>query len=82
MNMFSSKLNDTHYKSMFSSLDKDNSGFIDKSDLKILTKGMLPESNINMIMGFVDKNNDGKIDYKEFKAIMSKIQMAKKFMPK
>ena len=72
---------DAQYKTMFQSFDKDNSGFIDKKDLMEITKGMLPEKNIDMIMGFVDKSGDGKIDFKEFKSVMKKVEMAKKYIP-
>ena len=77
----SGKVTDAQYKTMFQSFDKDKSGFIDKKDLKEITKGMLPESKIDMIMGYVDKSGDGKIDFKEFKSVMKKIEMAKKFLP-
>mmetsp|Transcript_13266 Transcript_13266/g.30986 ORF Transcript_13266/g.30986 Transcript_13266/m.30986 type:complete len:86 (+) Transcript_13266:131-388(+) len=70
------------YKTLFSSMDKDNSGYIDVNDLKKLTNGMLPESNLKMILGFVDKSGDGKIDFNEFKSVMKKIDMAKKFSGK
>jgi len=69
------------YKTMFDSFDKDDSGFIDKKDIVEITKGMLPESSINMIMNFVDKSGDGKIDLKEFKTVMKKVEQAKKFIP-
>mmetsp|Transcript_35235 Transcript_35235/g.38141 ORF Transcript_35235/g.38141 Transcript_35235/m.38141 type:complete len:90 (+) Transcript_35235:155-424(+) len=69
------------YKTMFDSFDKDSSGFIDKKDLVEITKGSLPESSITMIMNFVDKNGDGKIDLNEFKSIMKKVEQAKKFLP-
>ncbi|VEU38677.1 unnamed protein product [Pseudo-nitzschia multistriata] len=73
------KLNEASYKTMFSSFDKDNSGYIDKSDLKKITKGILPANGVDMIIGFVDKSGDGKIDFNEFKSVMKKIETAKKF---
>eukprot|EP00536_Pseudo-nitzschia_multiseries_P005032 jgi/Psemu1/11561/gm1.11561_g len=59
----------------------DKSGFIDVKDLKKLTNGAIPESSLKMIIGYADKSGDGKLDYKEFKSIMQKIDMAKKWLP-
>ena len=48
--------------------DKNNDGFIDKNELKvvlqkILPKFQLPDDEIKRMISNVDKNNDGKIDY-------------------
>jgi len=53
----------------FRLFDKNNDGFIDKTELKailqkILPKFQLPDSEIQRMISNVDKNNDGKIDYK------------------
>jgi Ca2+-binding EF-hand superfamily protein len=75
-------IKDAQYKTMFNSLDKDNSNYIDKSDMKQITNGMIPEKNLGTIMNYIDKNNDGKIDFNEFKIIMKKIEKFQKFIPK
>ena len=75
-------MKDTQYKTMFESFDKDNSGYIDKSDIAEITKNMIPEKHLDTIMNYIDKNNDGKIDFKEFKSIMKQIEKIKKYIPK
>ena len=71
---------DAEYKAMFEQFDADNSGAIDKQDLVEITKGMIPESSLEMIFKYVDKSGDGKIDFNEFKSVMKKVEMAKKMI--
>lgn len=52
----------------FSLFDRNNDGFIDKDELKLILKKILPKFNlpdeeIKRMISNVDKNNDGKIDY-------------------
>jgi Ca2+-binding EF-hand superfamily protein len=74
---------DAQYKTMFNTFDKDDSGFIDKSDIKEITKNsIIPEKHLLTIMNYVDRNGDGKVDFNEFKIIMKKIEKVKKYLPK
>ena len=51
--------------------DKDNSGFITKDEiLKSLKAEKNQEKEIEKYIKDVDKNEDGKIDYKEFLELM------------
>ncbi|CAF1114201.1 unnamed protein product [Adineta ricciae] len=55
----------------FRLFDRNNDGFIDKNELKvilqkILPKFQLPDDEIQRMISNVDTNKDGKIDYKEF----------------
>jgi calmodulin len=55
-------------KKEFRLFDKNNDGFIDTSELKIilqkiLPKFKLPDDEIKRMISNIDKNNDGKIDY-------------------
>ena len=72
---------DAQYKAMFDQMDKDGSGTIDRDELINFTKGMIPESSLNTVVGFVDKSGDGKIDFNEFKSFMKKVEKIKKFLP-
>ena len=55
----------------FSMFDKDNSGFITKDEiLKSLKAEKNQEKEIEKYIKDVDKNEDGKIDYKEFLELM------------
>jgi Ca2+-binding EF-hand superfamily protein len=39
---------------------------------------MLPKSQVDMIIKYLDKSGDGKIDYNEFKAAIKKVEGKKK----
>ena len=55
----------------FSMFDKDNSGFITKDEiLNALKAQKSQEKEIEKYIQDVDKNGDGKIDYKEFVELM------------
>lgn len=60
-------------------LDRDGNGFIDREELRsILSKhGLLnneeAERSINQIFDSTDENRDGKIDFGEFVAAITKI---------
>ena len=55
----------------FSMFDKDNSGFITKDEIvKALKAEKSQEKEIDTYIKDVDKNGDGKIDYKEFLTLM------------
>lgn len=51
----------------FRVFDKDNSGYITAENLREgFESHNITVSNIDAIMGVLDFNNDGKIDYREF----------------
>ncbi|UJR20769.1 hypothetical protein I4U23_023884 [Adineta vaga] len=55
----------------FRLFDKNNDGFIDKTELKavlqkILPKFQLSDDEIKRMISNIDTNKDGRIDYKEF----------------
>lgn len=57
-------------------LDKDGNGMIDREEvMSILSKHghLQAEKDTNEIFDTTDANNDGKIDFKEFKAAMCKM---------
>ena len=57
----------------FTNFDKDKSGKISKDELLVALKAeKSQEKEIEKIIKQVDKNNDGKIDYNEFLALMQK----------
>merc|ERR1712224_416963 len=55
------------YKMMFKMLDSDKSGHIDKNDFNKGLMKMVPQNQRDTIIKTLDKNGDGKVDYKEFK---------------
>ncbi|KAJ0264902.1 Calcium-dependent protein kinase 27 [Hirschfeldia incana] len=63
---------DEHLHKAFLHFDKDNSGYITKDELEIAMKehGMGDEACAKEIISEIDKNNDGRIDYEEFCAMM------------
>eukprot|EP00562_Extubocellulus_spinifer_P027259 CAMPEP_0178638610 /NCGR_PEP_ID=MMETSP0698-20121128/14991_1 /TAXON_ID=265572 /ORGANISM="Extubocellulus spinifer, Strain CCMP396" /LENGTH=85 /DNA_ID=CAMNT_0020278827 /DNA_START=274 /DNA_END=531 /DNA_ORIENTATION=- len=71
---------DAEYQQMFKKYDKNNSGYIDPSDVKKITHGALSDSAIDKLIGFGDKKKDGRLDFNEFKSLMKKIEMAKKML--
>ena len=55
----------------FTNVDKDKSGKISKDELIVALKAeKSQEKEIEKLIKQVDKNNDGKIDYNEFLALM------------
>jgi len=63
-------------RTAFQYFDADNSGYITRDEIKkALTGGdvsiILPESEVNVIINEVDKNQDGQIDYSEFLEMMT-----------
>ncbi|CAN6859717.1 unnamed protein product [Brassica oleracea] len=63
---------DEHLHKAFLHFDKDNSGYITKDELEIAMKehGMGDEACVKEIISEVDKDNDGRINYEEFCAMM------------
>ncbi|CAN6867760.1 unnamed protein product [Brassica oleracea] len=63
---------DEHLHKAFLHFDKDNSGYITKDELDIAMKehGMGDEACVKEIISEVDKDNDGRINYEEFCAMM------------
>ncbi|XP_068668702.1 calcium-dependent protein kinase 2-like [Aristolochia californica] len=63
---------DEHLYSAFQHFDKDGSGFITRDELELAMKeyGMGDEDTIKEIISEVDTDNDGKINYEEFCAMM------------
>ncbi|CAF1022284.1 unnamed protein product [Didymodactylos carnosus] len=57
----------------FKAFDIDNSGFITPDEIQIVMKKLgenIKAGDVEEMMKAADKNNDGKVDYKEFTAIM------------
>ena len=52
----------------FQSIDKDNSGSIDPSELSKLT-GNVSQKQVDALMKKLDKNGDGKITLEEFRGL-------------
>ncbi|KAK1372829.1 Calcium-dependent protein kinase 17 [Heracleum sosnowskyi] len=65
-----------HLHTAFKYFDKDDSGYITREELKQALRefGMNDERNINEIISEVDGDNDGRINYDEFVAMMRKGQ--------
>ncbi|XP_052179134.1 calcium-dependent protein kinase 2-like [Diospyros lotus] len=63
---------DEHLYRAFKYFDKDNSGFITRDELETAMKdyGMGDDANIKEIISEVDTDNDGRINYEEFCAMM------------
>ena len=66
------------YKMMFKMLDSDKSGHIDKNDFNKGLMKMVPQNQRDTIIKTLDKNGDGKVDYKEFKKLMKMVDGGKK----
>uniref|UniRef100_A0A803NZM4 non-specific serine/threonine protein kinase n=1 Tax=Cannabis sativa TaxID=3483 RepID=A0A803NZM4_CANSA len=66
---------------VFQYFDKDNSGFITRDELENAMKehGIGDEANIKEIISEVDTDNDGRINYSEFCAMMRSGHPAKQF---
>ncbi|KAL8099651.1 calcium-dependent protein kinase 17-like [Apium graveolens] len=65
-----------HLYTAFQYFDKDNSGYITREELEHALRdfGMSDERNIKEIISEVDSDNDGRINYDEFVAMMRKGQ--------
>lgn len=65
-----------HLYTAFQYFDKDNSGYITREELEqaLRDSGMNDERNIREIISEVDSDNDGRINYDEFAAMMRKGQ--------
>ncbi|KAF7831285.1 calcium-dependent protein kinase 2-like [Senna tora] len=63
---------DEHLYKAFQYFDKDNSGFITRDELETAMKeyGMGDDATIREIISEVDTDNDGRINYEEFCAMM------------
>ncbi|CAM9002883.1 unnamed protein product [Rhodiola kirilowii] len=63
-----------HLYTAFQYFDKDNSGYITTEELEQALReyGMLDGRDINEILAEVDGDNDGRINYDEFVAMMRK----------
>jgi len=60
----------TEYKEAFESLDKDQSGYIEISEVDTLLsnvyEGKAPKFEVDAFMNYFDTNSDGRISWKEF----------------
>lgn len=66
---------DKKLKPAFADIDKDNSGFIEASELKNVLKTMgvdMPDEQVEGVLKMADINGDKKLDYKEYKNLVSK----------
>ncbi|RLM99394.1 calcium-dependent protein kinase [Panicum miliaceum] len=65
---------DEHLYTAFQYFDKDNSGYITMEELEqaLREKGLLDGRDIKEIVAEVDADNDGRINYTEFAAMMRK----------
>ncbi|KAM3293182.1 hypothetical protein ACQJBY_036632 [Aegilops geniculata] len=63
-----------HLYTAFQFFDKDNSGYITRDELEqaLKEKGMYDAKEIKEIISEADTDNDGRIDYSEFVAMMKK----------
>ncbi|GMH40545.1 hypothetical protein BSKO_08449 [Bryopsis sp. KO-2023] len=59
-----------HLMKAFAHFDADDSGYITKDELEVALKDFGEVGNIEEILSEVDKDNDGRIDYEEFCAMM------------
>ena len=66
------------WKAIFTALDKDKSGHIDKKELSKGFFNIIPQKQLDSIVKMLDKDGDGKISYDEFKAVMKKVDGGKK----
>ena len=65
---------DQELRDAFAVFDTDNSGAIDRKELKRLMKKLgqkLSEQELDAMMDEVDTNGDGEISFEEFKALMT-----------
>lgn len=73
---------DAEARAEFNKIDKDNSGFIDRADVKKMLHGVVPDAQVEKILGYADKDKDGKVSFDEYKSIMKKVDMAQKLLSK
>ena len=68
-------LTEEHLKDAFDALDEDHDGSISLDEIKnFLSCGRkIKESTWNKVLGEVDLNNDGQVDFKEFIAMMKSL---------
>lgn len=66
--------------SVFDSYDTDNSGFIDRSEMKTVVSTLFKQINdktictdirMNKLFSNIDKNSDGKLSKKEFRELVA-----------
>ena len=57
------------YQKEFMMIDIDNSGFVDKTDLKKIFRSVVPETMLEKVIKFMDTNKDGKISLQEYTTI-------------
>ncbi|KAL4395488.1 hypothetical protein S245_006177 [Arachis hypogaea] len=72
-----------HLYAAFTYFDQDGSGYITKEELQqACEKYGILDGNIDDIIREVDKDNDGRIDYSEFTAMMQETDFGKIGLPK
>ena len=69
-------LAETHLKEAFDAFDLDKNGFIDGDEIKVLLNiGKNYSDNVwKSLIKDIDNNDDGKISFAEFKAMMTKFK--------
>ncbi|KAK7392740.1 hypothetical protein VNO78_21187 [Psophocarpus tetragonolobus] len=71
-----------HLYAAFTYFDKDGSGYITKDELQQACEQFgLEDHQLDEIMREIDRDNDGRIDYSEFAAMMQDTDFGKKFQP-
>jgi len=63
------------YKMEFNMFDLDDSGFVDKAELKKWSMGIVPEGLLDKFIATIDTDRNGKISFNEYKTF-------RKLMPK
>ncbi len=77
MQMMAKKMGDTDSKDelvkAFNVFDRDGNGYIDAKELRLAMTRLgekLTDAEVDDMIKDADKNGDGKVDYKEFAAMM------------